>query len=157
MLRMDARVQKEGGQIMKAAIYCRLSKEDEDKIEIEEIKYSIGDYIRVPVAKFEKEKKIMEELAELVKAAVGSVYVTGDGTLKITSLINQKDTRKLDYELKKGNVLSYLEEWIDEKENNKENSTYAVSYFVACGLCFVICRYCNTGICSKCKPVTYTE
>ena len=32
MLRMDARVQKEGGQIMKAAIYCRLSKEDEDKI-----------------------------------------------------------------------------------------------------------------------------
>ena len=32
MLRMDARVQKEGGQIMKAAIYCRLSKEDEDKM-----------------------------------------------------------------------------------------------------------------------------
>ncbi len=34
MLRMDARVQKEGGggEIMKAAIYCRLSKEDEDKI-----------------------------------------------------------------------------------------------------------------------------
>ena len=32
MLRMDARVQKEGGKIMKAAIYCRLSKEDEDKI-----------------------------------------------------------------------------------------------------------------------------
>ena len=32
MLRMDARVQKEGGTIMKAAIYCRLSKEDEDKI-----------------------------------------------------------------------------------------------------------------------------
>ena len=32
MLRMDARVQKRRGQIMKAAIYCRLSKEDEDKI-----------------------------------------------------------------------------------------------------------------------------
>ena len=98
---------------------------EEDKIEIEEIKYSIGDYIRVPVAKFEKDKKIMEELAELVKAVVGSVYVTGNGTLKITSLINQKDSRELDYELKKGNVLSYLEEWIDEKEDNKVEVTFA--------------------------------
>ena len=67
----------------------------------------------------------MEELAELVKAIVGSVYVTGDGTLKITSLINQRDTHELEYELKKGNVLNYLEEWIDEKENNKVEVTFS--------------------------------
>ena len=98
---------------------------DDDKLDIEEVKYSIGDYIRVPVAKFEKDKKIMEELAELVKAMVGSIYVTGDGTLKITSLINQKDTKKLDYEFKNGNILEYLEEWIEEKENNKVEITFS--------------------------------
>ena len=103
---------------------------DED-IEIEEMLHTIGDYITIPVAKFEKDKSIMEELAELVRAVVGDIWVTREGKLKITSLLNQKDTNLVDYRLKYGNILNYLESTVTKPETNKvevsftENKTEA--------------------------------
>lgn len=97
---------------------------EDDKIEIEEIKHSLGDYITVPVAKFEKDNNIMQEMAELVRATVGNIYVKNDGTLKITSLINQKDTEIVDYTLQKGNILEYLESYDLVSVQNKVEVSY---------------------------------
>lgn len=91
---------------------------DED-IEIEEMKHTLGDYIIIPVAKFEKDKSIMEELAELVRAVVGDIWVTREGKLKITSLLNQSDTNIVNYKLKYGNILNYLESTVTKPETNK--------------------------------------
>ena len=116
------------------SLMYKLAKElgfaDED-IEIEEMQHTISDYITIPVAKFEKDKSIMEELAELVRAVVGDIWVTREGKLKITSLLNQKDTNIVDYKLKYGNILNYLESTVTKPENNKvevsftENKTEA--------------------------------
>ena len=104
------------------SLLYKLAKElgfKDEEIEIEEIKFKLGDYVKVPVAKFEKDNKIMEELAELVRAVVGNVWVTRDGKLKITSLLNQSDTNIIDYKLKRGNILSYLETIAERKITNK--------------------------------------
>ncbi len=93
-------------------------------MEIEDIKYSLGDFIKIPIAKFEKDNNIMQELAELVRAVVGNVYVKSDGTLRITSLINQKDTRIVNYTLKKGNILEYLENNQEKAIQNKIEVEY---------------------------------
>nr|DAN82275.1 MAG TPA: hypothetical protein [Bacteriophage sp.] len=91
----------------------------DDKIDIEDIQYSLGDYIKISTAKFEKDKSIMQELAEIVRSVVGNVYVKNDGTLKITSLLNQRDTREIDYTLKLGNILEYLEAYESVATQNK--------------------------------------
>ncbi len=91
----------------------------DSEIDIEEIKYTQGDYVKIPVARFEKDKKLMEELAELVRAVAGSIWVTRDGVLKITSLINQTDTNIVNYEFKQGNILTFLETNVERKETNK--------------------------------------
>ncbi|MBP9479069.1 MAG: hypothetical protein KBF12_10650 [Sebaldella sp.] len=95
-----------------------LGFQDSD-IEIEEMKHTLGDYIIIPVAKFEKDNQIIEELVTLVRAVVGDIWVTRDGKLKITSLLNQKDTNRVNYKLKYGNILNYLESTITKPETNK--------------------------------------
>ena len=73
----------------------------------------------------------MDELAELVRSVVGDIWVTREGKLKITSLLNQKDTSISDYKLKYGNILNYLESAVTKPETNKvevaftENKTEA--------------------------------
>lgn len=116
------------------SLLYKLAKElgfEDTDIEIEEMKHTLGDYITIPVAKFEKDKSIMEELAELVRSIVGDIWVTREGKLKITSLLNQKDTNIVDYKLKYGNILNYLESTVTKPESNKvevsftENKTEA--------------------------------
>ena len=116
------------------SLMYKLAKElgfEDNDIEIEEMKHTLGDYIIIPVAKFEKDKSIMEELAELVRSVVGDIWVTREGKLKITSLLNQKDTNIVDYKLKYGNILNYLESAVTKPETNKvevsftENKTEA--------------------------------
>ena len=116
------------------SLMYKLAKElgfEDNDIEIEEMKHTLGDYIIIPVAKFEKDKSIMEELAELVRSVVGDIWVTREGKLKITSLLNQKDTNIVDYKLKYGNILNYLESAVTKPESNKvevsftENKTEA--------------------------------
>ncbi len=116
------------------SLLYKLAKElgfEDNDIEIEEMRHTLGDYITIPVAKFEKDKSIMEELAELVRAVVGVIWVTREGKLKITSLLNQKDTNIVDYRLKYGNILNYLESAVTKPETNKvevsftENKTEA--------------------------------
>ena len=97
---------------------------DDNKINIEEIKYSDGNYITVPSTDFKKNSKVMDEMAELVRAIKGSIYVTQNGTLKITSLFNQEDTEILDYKFKYGNVLSFLQINEEEPDNNKIEVTF---------------------------------
>ena len=116
------------------SLLYKLAKElgfEDIDIEIEEMKHTLGDYITIPVAKFEKDKSIMEELAELVRSVVGDIWVTREGKLKITSLLNQKDTNIVDYKLKYRNILNYLESTVTKPESNKvevsftENKTEA--------------------------------
>ena len=104
------------------SLMYKLAKElgfEDSDIEIEEMKHTLGDYITIPVAKFEKDKSIMEELAELVRSVVGDIWVTREGKLKITSLLNQKDTSIVNYKLKYGNILNYLESAVTKPETNK--------------------------------------
>ncbi|WP_064608619.1 fibronectin type III domain-containing protein [Streptobacillus moniliformis] len=99
---------------------------EDNKIEIEEIKYSSGEYISNSVIKINKGSTVIKELGELVASISGNIYVKSNGTLKITSLLNQSDTNIIDYTLsiEKGNILKYIE----TKENTPKEDMVVIDY-----------------------------
>lgn len=87
---------------------------EKDKLMIEDIKNENGEYIKIPLATFKKESRVMGEIAEIVRSVYGNIYTMPDGSLKINSIFSAKDrSRKLDITLgnKQGNhpVLYFIE------------------------------------------------
>lgn len=98
---------------------------NENELHIADIKDNKKDYIKIPLIKCEKGKKIMEEIAEIIRAIYGNIYTLPNGELKITSELDKsylQDT-KLTIGSKNNNypTLSFIENVeIQPKENKVE-------------------------------------
>lgn len=96
------------------------------KIESEIENVKINDtFLKIPLVKFEKGKKIMEELGEIVRSIYGNIYITSQGKLKINSFLDKSYLEKTNITLgnKKGNypILEFIEKVeIEPKENEVE-------------------------------------
>lgn len=96
----------------------------DEELEIEEIKYKDNEYLIIPTINLKKGTTIMKEIVELVTSVFGNVYVTSNGKLKITSLLNQEDTNKINYEFNENNILNFFEVETVKPINNKVNINY---------------------------------
>lgn len=96
----------------------------DSEIEIEEIKTKENEYIKLPTVNLKKGTVIMKEMVELVLSIVGNIYVKSNGNLKITSLLNQDDTNKIEYELNGANILNFFEIQRIKPTYNKVNVKY---------------------------------
>lgn len=64
---------------------------DDSQLEIMNMKLSNNEYMKVPIAIFDKGKKIMEVVANLVRSVYGNIYTLPNGNLKINSIFNNRD------------------------------------------------------------------
>ena len=98
------------------------------KINIQDIKNSNGQHIRIPIATFKKNTKIMKEIGEIVRSFYGNIYTMPDGTLKINSIFDKSYLQKLDITLgnKKANypILEFIETTEKEPKENKVEIKY---------------------------------
>lgn len=97
----------------------------DDELHIADVKFKGGEYITIPLIKCEKGKKIMEEIAEIVRAIYGNIYTLPNGELRITSDLDKSyiEDTKITIGSKDGNypVLSFIENTeIQPKENKVE-------------------------------------
>lgn len=97
----------------------------DDELHISDVKFKGGEYITIPLIKCEKGKKIMEEIAEIVRAIYGNIYTLPNGELRITSDLDKSyiEDTKITIGSKDGNypVLSFIENTeIQPKENKVE-------------------------------------
>lgn len=97
----------------------------DDELHIADVKFKGGEYIIIPLIKCEKGKKIMEEIAEIVRAIYGNIYTLPNGELRITSDLDKSyiEDTKITIGSKDGNypVLSFIENTeIQPKENKVE-------------------------------------
>lgn len=97
----------------------------DDELHIADVKFKNGEYITIPLIKCEKSKKIMEEIAEIVRAIYGNIYTLPNGELRITSDLDKSyiEDTKITIGSKDGNypVLSFIENTeIQPKENKVE-------------------------------------
>ncbi len=109
------------------SIFYILAKEigfQDSKIHIEDIKFEDDTFIKLPTVVFEKGQNIMQELVMLVFSVCGNIYVTKDGVLKITSILNQTDTNIVNYTLDKSNIIEYIEKSIITPKNDKVSIKY---------------------------------
>lgn len=100
----------------------------EDKIDIEEIKLPNGEYIKIPLAKFQKNTSVMSEIGEIIRSIYGNIYSMPDGSIKINSWFNKDYINKLDLTIgnKENNfpVLSFIESTDIKPKNNKVEVKY---------------------------------
>lgn len=86
---------------------------EDSKLMIQDIKDSNNKLIKIPLVKIEKDKKIMEEIAEIIRSIYGNIYTMPNGNLKINSFFDKSYLRKYDITIgnKKGNypVLEFIE------------------------------------------------
>lgn len=103
----------------------------DDELDIQDIKDEEQKHIIIPIAKFQKGTKIMEEMAQLVRSFYGNVYTMPNGNLKINSLFDRSYINKLDITLgnKKGNypVLYFIENSDITPTQNKVEVKYSNS------------------------------
>lgn len=103
-----------------------------DEIDIKDIKIN-NEYLKIPIIYFEKGKKIIEKLAELVRSVYGNIYTKSNGNLTITSYLDKSYLKENnivltnDFKKYKGNnkypfpILSFIEHReIQNKENKVE-------------------------------------
>ena len=98
---------------------------NDNELHIADVKLKGSEYIKIPLIKCEKGKKIMEEIAEIVRATYGNIYTLPNGELKITSDLDKSyiEDTKITIGSKDGNypVLSFIENTeIQPKENKVE-------------------------------------
>lgn len=98
---------------------------NDNELHIADVKLKGSEYIKIPLIKCEKGKKIMEEIAEIVRATYGNIYTLPNGELRITSDLDKSyiEDTKITIGSKDGNypVLSFIENTeIQPKENKVE-------------------------------------
>ncbi|WP_277284683.1 hypothetical protein [Sneathia sanguinegens] len=98
---------------------------NDNELHIADVKLKGSEYIKIPLIKCEKGKKIMEEIAEIVRAIYGNIYTLPNGKLRITSDLDKSyiEDTKITIGSKDGNypVLSFIENTeIQPKENKVE-------------------------------------
>lgn len=104
----------------------KLGFEDSD-ILIEEMRYSEDDnkvYLKIPFINIKKGTKVIELLVMLVQSVAGNIYVNRDGKLKITSVLDTSDVRKLDYTLNESNIIDSFEVYEEVANYNKLEIKY---------------------------------
>ena len=104
----------------------------ENKLNIQDIKMPNGEYIKIPLATFNKGTKIMEEIAEIVRSIYGNIYTLPDGTLKINTIFDKSYIQKLDITLgnKKGDypILEFIETTPVHPNENKVEVKYSNTF-----------------------------
>lgn len=100
-----------------------------DRLNIQDLKTTNGEHIKIPLATFSKGSKIMQEISQIIKSVYGNIYTMPNGDLKINSFFDKSYIQKLDITLgnKDGNypILEFIETTDIEPKENKVEIKYS--------------------------------
>lgn len=112
-------------------ILCKMLGFEYDNMDIADMKYKNGNFLKIPLLRLKKDKKIMEEISEIIKSVYGNIYTLPNGNIKITSELDKSYIKDTEITLgnKKGNypILSFIENTEIEPKENKVEVKYSNS------------------------------